>query len=137
MQCLVGTEVFTTQRRAVLAAATEELQLPPRTTGTEMPSSGWFPVKCVKCLDRALEEGGSVRWGNDRAANFKLISKEEAEKGEQERGNGGAEVQREQNSYSEREDFSETVTEVALQLGRVQNKPVLLVNRTFVMQYSV
>lgn len=44
MQCLVGTEVFSTQRADVLAAPSVELQLPPRTTGTEMLSSGWFPV---------------------------------------------------------------------------------------------
>lgn len=40
---------------------------------------GMVSGKWVKCLDRAVEEGESVRWGNDRAAIFKLISGEEAE----------------------------------------------------------
>lgn len=46
MQSLVGTEVFAQQRRAALSTPTEELQLPPRTTGTEMLRM--VSGKCVK-----------------------------------------------------------------------------------------
>lgn len=79
MQCLVGTEVFTTQRRAGFATVSEELQLSMRTTGTEILRM--VSGKCVKCLDRALEEGESVRWGNVQDAIYKLNLEEvEAEK---------------------------------------------------------
>lgn len=79
MQCLVGTEVFTTQRRAGFATVSEELQLSMKTTGTEILRM--VSGKCVKCLDRALEEGESVRWGNVQDAIYKLNLEEvEAEK---------------------------------------------------------